>query len=95
MIFDFIWLYSSQSSAILVLFREMLGEVLIYSIAGCPHCIALKARLNELNLSFTEVQLDLYEQSVRDDVKKMTGSSTGKSISLPGSVPIKTGKSDA
>ena len=63
----------------LVLFREMLGEVLIYSIAGCPHCIALKARLNELNLSFTEVQLDLYEQSVRDDVKKMTGSSTGKS----------------
>ena len=62
----------------LVLFREMLGEVLIYSIAGCPHCIALKARLNELNLSFTEVQLDLYEQSVRDDVKKMTGSATGK-----------------
>ena len=58
----------------------MLGEVLIYSIAGCPHCIALKGRLNELNLSFTEVQLDLYEQNVRDEVKKMTGSSTGKSL---------------
>ena len=49
----------------------------VYSISGCPHCIAMKSKLNELNLTFTEIELDLYETSIRDQVKQMTGSSTG------------------
>ena len=37
----------------------------------------MKAKLNELQLTFTEIQLDLYETKIRDEVKTMTGSATG------------------
>jgi glutaredoxin len=36
----------------------------------------MKSKLNQLNLTFTEIQLDLYKPSIRDQVKQMTGSST-------------------
>ena len=35
---------------------QRLGRVVIYSIAGCPHCLAAKTRLKAESLNFTEVR---------------------------------------
>lgn len=57
---------------------KMLGQILVYSMHGCPHCVSMKSRLNELNLSFIDIQLDLYVTEVREEVKKFTNKSSGK-----------------
>lgn len=41
------------------------GNILIYSIIGCPHCIAAKRILMEFNLPYKDIPLDNYEDSVR------------------------------
>lgn len=38
------------------------GRITVYSITGCPFCKAAKAKLGELNLPFTEVNLDDYPE---------------------------------
>ena len=37
---------------------KLLGRITVYSITGCPHCKAAKGKLKELELPFTEVNLD-------------------------------------
>jgi len=37
---------------------KLAGRVTIYSITGCPHCKAAKAKLESLELPFFEINLD-------------------------------------
>ncbi|XP_071960579.1 uncharacterized protein [Antedon mediterranea] len=52
------------------------GRVLVYSIVGCPHCKNAKASLTERGIPYTDVSLDMYPESVREDVMKRTGKTT-------------------
>ncbi|XP_006819587.1 uncharacterized protein LOC102804375 [Saccoglossus kowalevskii] len=51
----------------------MKGRILIYSIVGCPHCMRAKSTLHELNLTYVDVSIDNYPDSVREEVKERTG----------------------
>lgn len=52
------------------------GRVLVYSLTGCAHCKAAKHTLTTLNVPFTDVSIDQYDSSVRQEVKERTGKST-------------------
>lgn len=52
---------------------EYVGRITIYSIVGCPHCKAAKARLKEENLTFIDVSVDRFPPHVREWVKEKTG----------------------
>ena len=51
----------------------ILGRITIYSIVGCPHCIAAKTRLKEENLQYFDVSVDKFPDHVRDWVREKTG----------------------
>ena len=53
--------------------KAMLGRITVYSIVGCPHCIAAKTRLKEENLQFFDVSVDKFPDHVRDWVREKTG----------------------
>ncbi|KAF6028836.1 hypothetical protein EB796_012821 [Bugula neritina] len=55
---------------------EYQGRVLVYSLTGCAHCKAAKHTLTTLNVPFTDVSIDQYDSSVRQEVKERTGKST-------------------
>ena len=55
---------------------ELKGQILVYSIVGCPHCKRAKQTLRELGLPFAEVSLDSYDESVRESVRERTGKRT-------------------
>ena len=38
--------------------REMLGQIVVYSIVRCPHCIAAKNTLQDNKLPYTDVSVD-------------------------------------
>ena len=52
---------------------SQLGRVVIYSIAGCPHCLAAKTRLKAESLEYTEVRVDRFPAFVREWVQHRTG----------------------
>jgi len=52
---------------------EYIGRITVYSIVGCPHCKAAKARLKEEDLQFIDVSVDRFPPSVREWVKEKTG----------------------
>ena len=54
---------------------ELKGNVLVYSITGCPHCMKAKNTLQENNIPYTDINLDTFPQC-REDVKTRTGRST-------------------
>ena len=43
----------------------MIGRIVVYSIAGCPHCLAAKATLSQDGLEYTDVGLDKFKPFVR------------------------------
>ena len=49
------------------------GRVVIYSIVGCPHCLAAKSTLQDLKVPFTDVSVDRFPPHVREWVKEKTG----------------------
>ena len=51
----------------------LLGRITVYSIVGCPHCIAAKTRLKEENLQYFDVSVDKFPDHVRDWVREKTG----------------------
>lgn len=51
---------------------NFLGEIVVYSILGCPHCMKTKQTLKDLDLPFTDVRLDKFPH-IRDDVIKKSG----------------------
>ena len=48
------------------------GRIVIYSIVGCPHCLAAKSKLQDLRLPFTDVGVDRFPSHVRTWVKERT-----------------------
>jgi len=52
---------------------EYVGRITVYSIVGCPHCKAAKARLKEENLQYIDVSVDRFPAHVREWVKEKTG----------------------
>ncbi len=52
------------------------GRIVIYSIVGCPHCLAAKSTLQELKLPFTDVSVDRFPPKVREWVKEKTKKSS-------------------
>ena len=56
---------------------EFSGRITVFSITGCPHCQQAKQTLQSLELSFTEINLEVYPGQ-----QKWVQNRTGKT-SLP------------
>ncbi|ESP05372.1 hypothetical protein LOTGIDRAFT_227994 [Lottia gigantea] len=54
---------------------ELKGRIIVYSIMGCPHCMRAKNSLQEHNLPYTDISLDLYPQC-REEFQAKTGKKT-------------------
>ena len=50
-----------------------LGRITVYSISGCPHCLAAKKRLKDENLEYMEVGVDRFPARVRAWLQQRTG----------------------
>ncbi|XP_023325564.1 uncharacterized protein LOC111699192 [Eurytemora carolleeae] len=48
-------------------------KIVIYSITGCPHCVAAKNSLQENGLTYVDVGVDRFPPNVREWVAKRTG----------------------
>ena len=55
---------------------EQKGQVIVYTVLGCPHCMRAKGTLREFGLTYTEIRLDLYQKEVREDLRNRTGKQT-------------------
>ncbi|XP_064626576.1 uncharacterized protein LOC135487119 [Lineus longissimus] len=62
-------------SKLSVVGTKMKGRILVYSVVGCPHCMRAKSALQELNLTYSDINLDSFPQC-RDDVARRTGKKT-------------------
>ena len=51
------------------------GTIVVYSINGCPHCIAAKNSLTKADLPYTDVNVEKYPD-LRDWLRKYTGKSS-------------------
>jgi len=51
---------------------KMVGQIVVYSIVGCPHCIAAKSSLKENGLNYIDVGIDRFPSYVREWVAKRT-----------------------
>ncbi|XP_038057106.1 uncharacterized protein LOC119728784 isoform X2 [Patiria miniata] len=54
----------------------MKGQILVFSIVGCPHCMKAKYTLSELNLQYDDISVDKYNISVRKSLVERTGKRT-------------------
>lgn len=52
------------------------GQILVYSIVGCPFCMRAKQTLRDLELPFLDINLDSYGENVRKEVRERSGRST-------------------
>lgn len=53
----------------------MKGRILVYTISGCPHCKAAKAKLADLALKYYEININEHPQR-RDEMIKLTNAHT-------------------
>ena len=53
--------------------KDLKGRIVIYSIIGCPHCLAAKSSLQEHGLVFVDVSVDRFPPYVREWLKERTG----------------------
>ena len=44
---------------------KMLGRIVVYSITGCPHCLAAKALLKDNGLEYLDIGIDKFKPFVR------------------------------
>ncbi|XP_063865444.1 uncharacterized protein LOC135103337 isoform X2 [Scylla paramamosain] len=51
---------------------EIVGQVVVYSIAGCPHCLAAKNTLRESGVPYTDIPVDRFP-SVQSWLQEKTG----------------------
>lgn len=56
--------------------KKYLGQVLVYSIVGCPHCKAAKHSLTENGIPYVDISVDKYDSSVRHELQQRTGKTT-------------------
>ncbi|XP_035664676.1 uncharacterized protein LOC118408141 [Branchiostoma floridae] len=52
---------------------QIKGRVIIYTVHGCPSCVAAKNRLARLGVPYVEVNLDDYESQERQTLVNRTG----------------------
>ncbi|XP_070194487.1 uncharacterized protein [Littorina saxatilis] len=55
---------------------ELKGRIIVYSILGCPHCMRAKNTLQDFDLPYTDVRLDIFPKEVREQLKAKTGKSS-------------------
>lgn len=58
-------------------------KVIIYSTAICPYCVLAKQLLQEKNLAYTEIRVDL-DPSEREDMITLSGRHTVPQIFIDG-----------
>jgi glutaredoxin len=51
------------------------GQVIVYSIIGCPHCMKAKNTLQNMGIPYQDITLDAFPQC-REFVKERTGKRT-------------------
>lgn len=54
---------------------ELKGQVVVYSILGCPHCMKAKNTLQEKGIPYTDISLDKFPQC-REELTSKTGKKT-------------------
>lgn len=54
---------------------ELKGRILVYSVVGCPHCVAVKDTLQSLQLPYCDVSLDVFP-SERQSLRQRTQGQT-------------------
>ena len=42
--------------------EDLRGRIVVYSIIGCPHCLAAKQSLREAHLPFVDVSIDRFPE---------------------------------
>ena len=42
--------------------EELQGRIVVYSIVGCPHCLAAKQSLREAHLPFVDISVDRFPE---------------------------------
>ncbi|RUS85176.1 hypothetical protein EGW08_007080 [Elysia chlorotica] len=55
--------------------QNLKGTVVVYSILGCPHCMRAKKVLNQQNVPYTDIRLDLFPH-IKDAVMERSGMRT-------------------
>ena len=56
-----VFLFSHLGDAINKL-EELQGRIVVYSIVGCPHCMAAKESLRQAHLPFVDVSIDRFPE---------------------------------
>lgn len=54
---------------------ELKGQVVVYSIVGCPHCMKAKNTLQEKGIPYTDISLDKFPKC-REELISKTGKKT-------------------
>ena len=56
-----VFLFSNLGDALNKL-EELQGRIVVYSIVGCPHCMAAKESLRQAHLPFVDVSIDRFPE---------------------------------
>lgn len=59
------------------------GEIKIYTTPWCPYCISAKKLLDKKGVTYDDMDVS-YEQDIRTELRKMTGSRTVPQIFING-----------
>ena len=51
--------------------EDLRGRIVVYSIIGCPHCLAAKQTLRENHLPFVDVSIDRFPERLVIMMKKL------------------------
>ena len=49
------------------------GQVLVYSIIGCPHCVRAKNSLRQAGIQYVDVSLDMFSPEVQQEAVRLSG----------------------
>jgi glutaredoxin len=56
-----------------------MNEIIVFTLNGCGHCVDLKKELNNLNISFSEIEVESNKE-IWDSVVKQTGHNSLPSV---------------
>lgn len=56
-----------------------MNEIIVFTLKGCSHCVDLKKELNNLNISYSEIEVDSNKE-IWDSVVKQTGHNSLPSV---------------
>ena len=52
------------------------GQIIVYSIIGCPHCMRAKNSLRQEGLQYVDVSLDMFPPEIQQQVTKLSEGKT-------------------